>query len=488
MTTAVLPTLAPEYLRPELMIIGDSLAQGCRSLTVQADFCRQSWASRLATAQGWNFRAPDFPRPILFDLEQEVRSLGDIIQVAPADIRFQGLISRFLQNLRAWLANKKESASLCFDNLGLSGAQPYDLYTRTAASSNTEIAKICPNGPATSLVSYSDIGTLHLGINGRYVLNPSQNPAFENLTPLGWVQVRQPKRLFIQIGHNNGLYQIGADADPQRLNFTQDNRNGDKFFDSFQTIAKTVAELPDAVEMIVVVLLPKVGTVANLRPNNNSRSDGYAEYYSPVFSTSKTAVSGAMLAQVDQQIANANAKIVDLFQQAARAVARFDRLKFLDVFKLFETIDYKNTLEPGKRIVIDRDHLIDNNYLTGSLVPELPFPAGQSPLKKTLSRGGFESIDGMHPTGCGYAVVASWAMSLLNLPNNDLGKLLQQSFIDDALVNDVPLKLELLLAVLAELQRSARDGSGLVQPQHVITEGATDPHLIDLVRLGHQTT
>ena len=468
------------------MIIGDSLAQGCRSLTVQAAFCRQSWASQLATAQGWNFRAPDFLRPILFDLEQEVRFLGDIIQVTPAGIRFQGLVGRFLQNLRAWLANKKESASFCFDNLALSGAQPHDLYTRTAASSNIEIAKICPSGPATSSVSYGDIGGLHLGINGRYVLNPSQNPAFENLTPLSWVQVRQPKRLFIQIGHNNGLYQIGADADPKRLNFTQDNRNGDKFFDSFQTIAKAVAELPDAVELIVVALLPKVGTVANLRPSSNARSDGYAESYSPVFSTSATVVPGATLAQVDQQIANANARIVDLFQQAARAVGRVDRLKFLDVFKLFETIDYKNTLAPGKRIVIDQDHVIDNNYLAESLVPELPSPAGQPPLRKMLNQGGFQSIDGMHPTGCGYSVVASWAMNLLNLPNNDLARLLQQSLIDDTLVNDVPLKLELLVAVLGELQRSARGGSILVQPQQEIREGGTDPHLIDLVRLGHQ--
>ena len=98
-----LPTLPQEYVRPELMIIGDSLAQGCRSLSVQVGFCQQSWAARIATAQGWNFRTPDFPRPILFDLEQEIRLLGDVVQLAPADIRFKGMIGRFLQNLRAWL-------------------------------------------------------------------------------------------------------------------------------------------------------------------------------------------------------------------------------------------------------------------------------------------------------------------------------------------------------------------------------------------------
>lgn len=328
--------------------------------------------------------------------------------------------------------------------------------------------------------------TLHLGIDARYVLNPSQNPAYENLTPLMWVQVRQPKRLIIQIGHNNGLYAIGADADPQRLNFSQDNLNGDNFFDSFETIANAVAALPDAVELILVVLLPKVGTVANLGPNNNARSNGYAEYYSPVFSTSKTVLPGATLAQVDQQIAEANEKIIEIFKQAAQAAGRIDHLKFLDVFNLFGTIDYKNTLDLSKRISIDKDHAIDNYYLAGSLVPQLPFPPGKPPLKKVLNHGGFQSVDGMHPTGCGYAVVASWAMKVLNLPNNDLAKLLEQSFIDDSLVHDVPLKLDLLVAVLTEFRRAFRAGSAPVQPQEVMSEGVTDPHLIDVVRLVHQ--
>lgn len=233
------------------------------------------------------------------------------------------------------------------------------------------------------------------------------------------------------------------------------------------------------------MLLPKVGTVANLRPNNNTRSNGYADYYSPVFSTSKTVLPRATLARVDQQIADANAQIVEIFQQAAQAVGRVDRLTFLDAFKMFETIDYKNTLDVAERISIDQDHVIDNNYLAGSLVPELPFPPGQ-PLKKVLNHGGFQSVDGMHPTGCGYAVVASWAMKSLNLPNNDLAKLLDQSLMDDPLVYDVPLKLDLLTAVLTQFKRTLRGGSIPFPPQQVITEDADDPHLIDVVRLAHQ--
>jgi hypothetical protein len=473
-------------MHPELMIIGDSLAQGCRSLTVNADFCQQAWAARVADAQGWQFRPPDFPRPILFDLEQEIRLIGDLIQIAPSEIRFGGLIIRFLQNLRAWLANHQESNFLCFDNLGLSGAQPYDLYTRTSDSSGAELTALCPNGTSTSTINISEVGKLHLAINGRFVLNPSQNPDFANMTPIRWVEARLPKRLFVQIGHNNGLYSIGADADPAKLNFTQDNDNGQSFLDSFKVIAEAVAALPADVQSIVVILLPKLGAVANLKPTDNTRQNGYAGNYAPVFSTSKTLLSGVLLAGVDQQIAAANANLQQIFTSAAQATNQTGRLKFLDTFQLFESIDYKNSLDRAKRIAIDQDNLLDNEYIAGGLIPQVPFPPGRPPFKKMVNRGGFESIDGMHPTGGGYAFFAHQVMTLLNLPNNDLSKLMEASFIQDALLHDFPLKLDLVVSILMELRRSFRLGISPVQPQPAIVEGGTELHLIDLIKVARQ--
>jgi hypothetical protein len=486
MPTVSLPAIPPEYMHPELMIIGDSLAQGCRSLTVSAAFCKQSWAARIADAQGWQFRTPDFPRPVLYDLEQEIRLLGDLFQIAPSEICFQGLIGRFLQNLRSWLSNHKESNFLCFDNLGLAGAQPYDLYTRTATSSGTELAKICPNGTATSGVNVGDIGKLHLAIDGRFVLNPSQDPKYANMTPIDWVLARLPKRLSVQIGHNNGLYSIGADANPAQLNFTQNNQNGDGFLDSFRIIANALASLPAEVQSIVIVLLPKVGAVANLMPVGNGRQNGYAEYYVPTFSISKTMLSGTALAAVDSQIAATNGTIQQIFISAAQPTKQVTRLKFFDTFKLFEEIDYKNSLDTTKRIVIDQHQSIDNDYLKGSLIPQTPFPPGQPPLKKVVNRGGFESVDGMHPTGCGYAFVANKIMNLLGLPNNDLSKLLEQAFIDDALLHDFPLKLDLVVSILTELHRAFRAGVSPVLPQQNLIEGGTDPHLVDLIHFAQQ--
>jgi hypothetical protein len=35
------------------------------------------------------------------------------------------------------------------------------------------------------------LGDLHLAINGRFTLNPSQGPAFHDFTPLAWVRARK---------------------------------------------------------------------------------------------------------------------------------------------------------------------------------------------------------------------------------------------------------------------------------------------------------
>ena len=177
---------------PELMIIGDSLAQGCRSLTVKQDFCRAvlGGADRPGAALG--LCRPRLPAADPVDLEAEIRRL-DTGSLSVNGFRFEGLIGRLKENLQGWLANARESAFTCFDNLGLSGALIYDLYTRSAATSAAEIAALTPPGAATPLPS-ATIGDLHLAINGRFTLNPSQDPAFNDFTPLEWVVPRKPRR------------------------------------------------------------------------------------------------------------------------------------------------------------------------------------------------------------------------------------------------------------------------------------------------------
>src|SRR6266849_2046327 len=123
---------------PELMIIGDSLAQGCRSLSVTKASCEQSWAARIAQEQAWEFVTPDFPRPILFNLEDEVRRL-DTLTLSVENFAFKGIV------------------------------------------------ELTPRGADTPLHADS-LGDLHRAINGRFTLNPSADPAFNDFTPLDWVR------------------------------------------------------------------------------------------------------------------------------------------------------------------------------------------------------------------------------------------------------------------------------------------------------------
>jgi hypothetical protein len=196
-----------------------------------------SWPARIAQQQGWEFIPPDFPRPILYDLEAEVRGLNTLT-LSVQDFRFEGILGRIRDNYQAWLKNARESTFPCFDNLGLSGALIYDLYTRSAATSAAEIVALA----ALTLDNASDI---HLAINGRFTLNPSQDPAFNTFTPIDWVRLRCPRRLLVQVGHNHGLYQIGSDA--VTVSFEQpggDTRHGD-YFAQWQALATALADLPD---------------------------------------------------------------------------------------------------------------------------------------------------------------------------------------------------------------------------------------------------
>ena len=369
---------------------------------------------RIAREQNWKFVTPDFPIPVLFDLEDEVRRL-DTLSIGFDEMRFKGLLGRVRDNLQAWLANTPTSALLCFDNLGLAGCLIDDLYLRTARSSADEVARLAPDGATVDLLKNlhdKTFGDLHLAINARFTLNPSRNSELDDLTPIGWVAKRRPKTLLVQVGHNHGLYRVGADAEVTGTpaeTFTQPGGAGHApYYDQWQELARQLAALPAEVGTIVVTLLPKVGAVASLRPRGVERHDGYAETYEPVLSVSTNILEGQILRAIDDEIRKANDRIRGILHDAASAAGNADRLRFFDTFAMFEARDYKNSLDKSRRIVVDPGVTIDNRYLDSkqNLLP---------PFGRALIAGGIESIDGMHATGCGYADLASEAMGLLGL-------------------------------------------------------------------------
>jgi hypothetical protein len=421
--------MAISRLKPKIMAIGDSLPQGCRSLTVKASYCAQSWPARIAAEQGWAFVSPDHPWEVLFDLEREIRRLDPVL-FSPATLALIGLPQRIKDNLQLWLGPTARSKNQSFDNLAVAGSEVHDLYNRTSASYGGEILKLTKGDLQEQIDNLAD---LHVAINGKYVLNPQQIPEFDDFSPLDWVEARQPETLLVQSGHNHGLFMIGFQGKASSITGGNDPQGRD-FFQQWEVVAERIANLPDTVKRIVVVLLPKVGAVAALLPTSDARVDGYAESYVARLLPTSRKLAGNHIADADREIQAVNQQIRNIFQKASAATNTANRLHFIDTFSMLNEFDYKNYLSPDMRIKISDSMSIDNCYLDGML-------DFSSPQLSRLKAGGYLSIDGMHPSGVGYADLASKVMAELNLSHNR-ARLLETAFQEDTLLSNYPLELD----------------------------------------------
>jgi hypothetical protein len=180
-------------------------------------------------------------------------------------------------------------------------------------------------------------------------------------------------------------------------------------------------------------------------------------------------LSGTDLAGIDSKIRDANARIQDILTSAHSAAGAPKRLQFLDVYTLFDLDDYKNSLDDQRQIAF-ADLEVDNRYLAGKVPLELP-------PRVVLKAGGFQSIDGMHPSGCGYAVVASEAMKPLGLPQQR-DSLLKRGYEEDTLLSQYPLPLDVLTQLLRQLRALRRFDATV----HLSEAVRSDPqHLLALL-------
>lgn len=165
---------------------------------------------------------------------------------------------------------------------------------------------------------------------------------------------------------------------------------------------------------MIVCTLPKVRAAANLRPRGPNRTNGYADTYEPVFSASADVLTGSQLEAIDAAIRAANDCIRQTVTDAAAAADTTARLRFLDVYGLFDTHDFKNDQDPNHRLAIDGGGMVDNRYLDSA--PKRPRPSGLGGWR--LVAGGLQSADGMYPSGVGYARLASAALEMLSIPHD----------------------------------------------------------------------
>jgi lysophospholipase L1-like esterase len=368
------------HLRPEAMAIGDSIFNGVRSATINQGLALGSPPAQTARVFGWPMVQPDYRRPILFDLEQFLRDGVDLDR----------LRTDAIANAERWMEERGEwSNRRFFDNIGIAGAAFGDLHRATAGKYREEAVGLLARLKAASSPDFETMAKLWFALNTAFLLNPSGLPELDDLTPLEQVASRKPKRLFVNIGSNEGLFRIGITG-----NFTRENRRGIVRIPVLaQELAKALHDRCPDVERIYYNLLIRPRTIANLAPRMDEEmfqrpGDGYFETYVGRLAM-MNGMSAAQMRKFDAEISETN----DKTEAAMRAVLG-NRIAFVDTYGLSTTYD-------GKHYGGSRKVEIARGGTTIRLSNE--------PLSANIfgfRQGGLFGLDNMHPTRVGYALIA----------------------------------------------------------------------------------
>ena len=278
--------------RPELMAIGDSIYNGTRSLTTNAEVAQLSVPAQVAGAFGWSFTVPTYPFDVLFNLETMVRR-G---QFSPSNLK-----TSVLANAQAWLNQGRWSPDDCFDNVAIAQTTITDQSFLNYSDSFPNIGVLRQQLQDADGMDFSALVELYEALNVSFILNPSNDPASEwaTRTPLQNVAAREPRRLLVNIGINDGIWEVCLLADKSGFN---PNKIATDMHDlGLQLLAMRQAS---QVDNIYFNLLPKPSCVANLMPKGNPiklppGSDYFTEYLSQLAPPSS--LSGADMKAVDDR-------------------------------------------------------------------------------------------------------------------------------------------------------------------------------------------
>jgi len=438
-------------LHPPLMVIGDSVAQGCRSLSVTRQFCAQSYPATLARlADLGAFAAPRHPRAVLFDLE-----------AIASDLAGQGLrivLGGIGANYASWLADfaaPPAGRPVTFDNLAIAGSTLEDLTGEDAnprgeppVGTPALAQRFLASLPRLDVFTRADrdrIGAAHLAVNARYVLNPSNDPEYTDWSMLDWVRLRQPRTLILHAGHNNGFYKIGSEGDVAlwRAQWVDGARPALARY--LAVLDRIEAECPDT--RLVVLGLPKIGAVSNLMPDRDEgphpHDPGYWATYYSVFPSPRR-VDGTLVKETDDQVRDVN----DALARAVAANAhRRERWTYFSVYGFFDRYDTKN-LGAARESLKFRRVTLTNNFLDAERVRQ-PGPPNRPPkFRWEFVDGGFQSIDGMHPSLVGYTLLACELVGTLTgrpLSAAARKRALDEAFDNERLIQAFPAGLKTIL-------------------------------------------
>lgn len=403
---------------PDIMAIGDSMYQGIHSMSMPPWMAAQSAPAQVARALGMKMVVPDLSHPLLWDIVTELRN-GGIVDIATR------LLDICKQNLRHWQPDQPWSEHEAFDNVAIGGAAIEDLWTATYDSKWQDFIRLSEAVRNDALSFPSDarkLVDLWLALSTCYTLNPQHRDEQRHTSQLDQAIQRAPRILLINIGSNEGLFEacfmgeisFATEADVQRMAATETKINR-----LVEELADRLRELPGQVKKVVFNGMIRPRFVPNLMPNKAEEpgfpgDEYYGRYGSRLFQAS-TPIKGDALRSYDALIARVNARSNETLRAALG-----DRAVFADLYPACPPLDGKHYQGHGIEIH-NPNKTIDNRPITSTLF-------GFS--------GGFTSLDNMHPTIPGYAVMADIVLQALGHTTLTTDK--SAALRADHLLNDFP--------------------------------------------------
>lgn len=418
----------------EMMAIGDSLFNGVRSLTIDADLARWSAPAQVARALGVaDFAIPDYPKNVVINFEKWLREFPNVAKA----------LQDLSANVDFWRTFPKSGLSQ-FDNIAIASTTYGDMLNRTWKTAQGEIDAIFQAlGPAGGPIA-PHVAELFFAFNTRFLLNPTADPNAPAMTSLDIVAARKPRRLLVSIGANNGLWDmafssvlgasLGAPGGPYNA---RDVADLTAFVDALKA-------LPPEIEHIYFNTLPPPGTTANMMPIPEGALDHkpgpgkYFHKYENRFGFNYGRLMGPDLAVNDGILRDLNAA-------AATLVGADGRIHFVAMDKAFVSYDFKTDAN-AKTVKIDKKVLSNISLET----PGLFWPW----------QGGLIGLDGMHPSIVGYGVMAQ---QILNAIAQNEGIVVQPIDLDaayaaDTLLNRTPGVWDDLVYLWRDIRQAMASG------------------------------
>jgi hypothetical protein len=473
-----------ERMHPPLMAIGDSLFNGMRSMTIDGHKTRFSPPALVAQGLGINsFKVPDLPRPVIVDLEQWLEYCEPILGVPLAAVRIR---QEILDSIRFWATGPNvpsPGGSQVFDNIAFSGSNIQDMYELTA-----EMADQFARERARSALAAGDIAGLAANIGGllvysnaRFTLAPdpelSEANPFRRRTSVEIVEMREPERLIVSIGHNNGFIDIVLGAEPAGAAplAAQCARY-------YPELIRQLCALPASVKAIYVNLLPAPSAFSSLMPLSTDKQStdlgSYFGSYETRISYSYGTYTGERLHAIDKEVQNLNQWIMNQFRTADTR----DRVHFVDFFRGIKAIDSKNN---GRNAT--NTFPVGSKTCTNDCFEAYPFLPGGAGFKS----GGLQGLDGIHLTTLGNALVANWVLTEIAAKEGVPVSLVDPSAVGahDTLIANPPNAWSWVLWTFRDIMRARalgtphlRTSDEATAAEHTIGLGAAVAREMALVR------